>query len=184
MTCIVGIESNSGATLSADSSSVGNHHTRRVNGSKVFSYDNGTICGYTTSFRMGQILEHHVVPPELDRNERDYVIEVLIPEVRRAMKDRGYSEVQNNEEKGGFFLLGIEDKIFKVQRDFSAIRYQEPYFAVGEGAREAYGAISAILNMDNGNIESPKFVAEAAIKAAAKFNSGVKLPITTCQTSA
>jgi len=176
MTCIVGVETDSGALLAGDSASVGSHHTKKTSNSKVFKYDDVQVaCGYTTSFRMGQILEYHLDPPEVGQDERDYLVRVLVPEIRETLEEKGFSKIKNNKEKGGMFLLAVGDKVFKVQGDFSAIRHECPYSSVGLGAREAYGAMAAMKE------DNPKELARRAIEAASEFNTGVELPITTCQ---
>lgn len=179
MTCIVGVETDSRAVLAGDSASVGNYHTRKIQNSKVFKYEDSPLAiGYTTSFRMGQILEYHLDPSEVGGEERRFVIESLIPNIREVLKDKGFSEVVNNKEEGGMFLLAVRDKIFKVQKDFSVISHSQPYSVVGVGSREAYGAMVAMDEND------PVKIAKRAITAASEFNTGVELPSTICQTSA
>jgi len=179
MTCIVGVESDPGAILAGDSACVGNHHTRKSRNSKVLKFDGIELAlGYTTSFRMGQILEHHLCPPDINsESERFYAIDVLLPKIRHVLESKGFTKIKNNRKEGGMFLLAVKNKIFKVQKDFSVIRFDQPFFALGTGAREAYGAMAAMKE------DNPVKLAQRAVKAAAEFNTSVELPVTVCRTT-
>lgn len=104
------------------------------------------LIGYTTSFRMGQLLEHQldVRQPEEHEIALHYMISGFADAVRRLFKDNGFSEVNNNQERGGAFLVGYRGKLYLVQSDFSVLEYSSGIAACGAGEAYALGAMLAL----------------------------------------
>lgn len=180
MTCIVGVETeDGGVVLGGDSAASGNDYTLEASNQKAFFVEDRPMAvGYTSSFRMGQILKRDFEPPEVGPDKFKYVLKEVIPQIRSIMKEGGYSKIKSNREKSGLFLLAVEDKLFKVQGNFSVLDLAKPYTAIGSGFRHAYGSLHTTEGMDL----DPKRRVELAISAAAETQDGVSLPIHTLRT--
>lgn len=111
--------------------------------SKVFSRKNYAF-GFTTSFRMGQLLEHSFMSKDLpDWGKELNLYGSFIQWIRGTLKEGGYSEVQNNVESGGTFLFYNGNSIYRVQDDFSILQSSDGLFAVGSGS---YHALAVMKN--------------------------------------
>jgi len=76
MTCIVGIERTGASFIGGDSAVSDTWTVRQSSVRKVFRKGDYTI-GYTTSFRMGQILEHMIPFPECKEPTEDFMVREL-----------------------------------------------------------------------------------------------------------
>lgn len=176
MTCIVGLETEDGVILGGDSAASGNSHTTSVKNQKVFNIGSQFGVGYTSSFRMGQILKRDFDPRSFDYDGIDdkfnFTIEEVVPMIRKIMKDGGYSKVESNREKGGLFLFAVADELFKIQKDFSVIKPKK-YSAIGSGYKQARGSLYSTEHYN------PEKRVKIAIRAAAESQDGVSLPLNT-----
>ena len=104
MTCIVGVEHNRRVYMGGDSAAVAGWDISQTAERKVFMVGD-FIIGYTTSFRMGQLLEYELRLPEYDGPPNmGYMVTRFVPAVRACLKDGGFTKVENNREEGGLFL--------------------------------------------------------------------------------
>lgn len=152
MTCIVGLEWNNNAVyIGGDSASVSGSHLDKTRLRKVFKvsnqYGNKLIIGYTTSFRMGQLLQYSLKLPKHNKHKSDleYLATDFIYQIRKSFKDGGYSTISQNEEEGGFFLVGYKDTLYKVNSDFHINTSKNGFDAVGSGKKFALGSIYTSL---------------------------------------
>lgn len=182
MTCIVGVADGENVWMGGDSASGGEDGwaIARVVAPKVFPlWIKGTnrrlLIGYTSSFRMGQILEHHLELPEepipVPGLEQRYVIDPLIPLIRAALKEHGYTKIQDNEETGGVFLVGLQGHVFRIDSDFHVRERVDGYEAIGCGAEFALGALWARRNE-----LGPGEAVYNALEAAEHLSGGVVSP--------
>jgi hypothetical protein len=108
---------------------------------KVFN-KKGVLFGFTTSYRFGQVLEHNlqdpVVPLDANGDVYRWLISVLIPDIRRILKDNGY-------EKGGTCLIGVRGQLWEMQDDFSVLRSVCGYGSCGSGYEYAMGSMSTTM---------------------------------------
>jgi len=140
---------------------------------KVFT--NGEfIFGYTSSFRMGQLLEHEFTPPTPYEGEKGmgYMVKRFIPAVRQLMKDGGYQETHNGQEWGGTFLVGYRGQLYEIENDYQVARVRQAYHACGCGQDLALGSLHATEQFDL----SPKERITMALEAASEFSAGVRGP--------
>lgn len=179
MTCIVAISENNKIFMGADSLGT-NYHTALVrNDRKIFKVKN-MLIGFTSSYRMGQILGFSLVPPTHNRsvNTLKYMSTLFIDEVRRVLKDKGYSTVRNNEEIGGTFLVGYKGVIYQIDSDFQVGEASVNYAAVGSGEHLALGSLYT-TDLKNGHINKyikPEDRILGALGAAQEYNPGVREP--------
>jgi ATP-dependent protease HslVU (ClpYQ) peptidase subunit len=178
MTCIVGLveksrRRGSPATvyIGADSASVSGWTSRVTRLPKVFRRG-PFLIGYTTSFRMGQLLEHALkVPAKGDEgDDMRYMVTVFVEQVRQLLKERGVAKIESNAETGGQFLVGYSGRLYSVQSDFQVNEMADGFDAVGSGAEYALGAIAAL----QGTAPIPRL--KRALEVSAHFNMGVSPP--------
>jgi len=145
MTCIIGLEEDGKIYIGGDSASGYPNIVRSTTTQKVFAIE-PFIFGYTSSFRMGQILHYNIdfpIPPESIYNE-EYMVGIFIEIVRKQFKEYGFSKIETNEESGGTFLVGVAGQIWQVESDFQVSRPKDGIFAIGSGSDVALGAMKAL----------------------------------------
>ena len=173
MTCIVGVVESGAVHIGGDSAGVSGWDLTVRSDPKVFILGSFLI-GFTTSFRMGQLLRFGFAPPErpedmpIDR----YMATLFVDAVRACLKDGGLAKVENGVEAGGEFLVGHRGRLFYIGSDFQVGEYASGYIAVGVGDGIAHGALHATQGMD------PKARVLAALAAAEAHNIGVRGPFT------
>lgn len=181
MTCIVAVKTKDGVLMGGDSLGSNGYTGTAYRSPKVFRISPEIVAGYTSSFRMGQLLEHHLTPPLIGNgDELRYAIRELIPRVRDMFKSHGYAHVLNNEESGGVWLLAIRARLFLVQSDYSVLETLYDYDAVGSGQDFAMGAMYALQKT---RAKNPRAFLKAALDAASEFAVGVAPPYSFVKTS-
>ena len=170
MTCIVGIEHEGAVYMGGDSAASSGWDIRTETGPKVFIVGE-FIIGYTSSFRMGQLLQYQLsVKPREQMSDRAYMITVFAEAVRTLLKEHGYARVDNNEETGGIFLVGYHGHLYRVQDDFAVLQSADGFDAVGCGMSYALGALRVLDKAD------PQDVLTKALETAEYFSNGVRGP--------
>ena len=171
MTCVVGLVHNKTVHIGVDSSAVSGWTRRQTKLSKVFR-SGPFLVGYTTSFRMGQLLEHQLVVPTQDDGQSDmgFMVNNFIESVRKLLKERGFAKIESNSESGGQFLVGYRGHLYSIDSDFQVGELEDGFDAVGSGADHALGAMKALPKL------SPTRRIRRALEVAAHFNMGVLPP--------
>jgi ATP-dependent protease HslVU (ClpYQ) peptidase subunit len=177
MTCIIGAKSGHGTILMAGDSaavSVSCHSIMGRSDEKVF-VKGPFVFGYTSSFRMGQLLRYKLTVPEQKKNQEDYeyMVTTFIDAVRECFTEGGYLKKENNKEQGGFFLVGYKGELYYVESDLQIGRPSTPYHATGSGADVALGAVHALWNNTDTN---PEAILREALEASEEFNITVRRP--------
>lgn len=172
MTCIVGIVSNGTVTIAGDSAASDKKSVTIRADSKVFIND-GFLIGFTSSFRMGQLLRYKFIPPNRPKDpallER-YMVSDFIDAVRTCLKDGGYASKVNDEEIGGIFLVGVDGRLFKIESDYQVSEMADRYDACGSGQSVALGSLFSTVGQPvDARIKT-------ALDAASKFSIGVSAP--------
>jgi len=175
MTCIVGLRNDKGVILAGDSAGVEGFNVTIRKDSKVFKVNN-ILIGYTSSFRMGQIIRYHLdITYSGDEDEYDWMVTVFIPHIRKILQEHGFTKINNNEESGGVFLVGINNRLFIVESDFQVGESNLVYESVGCGEKYAKGYIYAALGNIN-NTRTEEQIVEGALYCATNFSAGVRPP--------
>jgi len=182
MTCIVGYidRANDTVHLGGDSAGVAGLSITIRKDPKVFK--NGPfIMGFTTSFRMGQLLmSSKFKPPKQKKSQNDYEFMVtdFIDEVRRCFKDGGYiQKFDDGDEKGGTFLVGYKGELYEIDSDFQVGIPADEYSSVGCGEDLAKGAMFTLSQLEIDGI-TPEEILGTALNAASHFSGGVEPPYT------
>jgi len=173
MTCIVGWIGKDRVYVGGDSARAEGWQVRQTSINKVLKKEN-FLFGYTTSFRMGQIIQHHVKLPERKKLQPilDYLVVDLIEAIRKQLTEKGFTKKQDNRETGGSFIIGCSEGIFRVDADFQVNSASDGLEAVGCGEDYALGAMKALNNV------SDKQRIQRALETAAYFCGGVLPPFT------
>lgn len=172
MTCIVGLEHEDSVYIGGDSVGIDSRYDLSiVSEPKVFKVED-FLVGYTTSFRMGQLLQYNlsVEPQRPNTRDLDYLVSAVIPAFRVVLKDGGFLKIEHNVETSGLFLIGYKGLLYRTQSDFSVLRHRNGLDAVGCGAAYAIGALAAL------DEEEPKKRIVRALKVAGLFSAGVRGP--------
>lgn len=147
MTCIIGyIDENGIGHMAGDTAgtSVGSHY--RVDNVHAKVFRNGEmLIGYTTSFRMGQILEHDFVAPERNDGLTDYqyMVKQVVPAIRKAFVEGNYMGKEDKD--GGTFLIIYRGKLFVLQDDFSVFERPRNFDSCGSGFIASNTAFETML---------------------------------------
>jgi len=168
VTCIIGVAEEHAVWMGADSASSAGWTGRISCLPKVFRVGKFLI-GYTTSFRMGQILQHHlsVRAQKVDESDAEYMVCGFAEAVRSCLKEHGFAKIENNVETGGQFLVGYKGRLYVVDTDFQVNIHADNFDAVGCGAQYALGAMQALSD------KSPEERILTALEISAKFSNGV-----------
>ncbi len=183
MTCVVGVIGEDGCiVIGADSAACSTQDIRIRKDPKVFRLpiDNPSgemVIGYTSSFRMGQLLRFNLKIPV--RHETDlfaWMVSSFVPAARKCLKDGGYMEVENNKEEGGHFVVGIEGRLFLVEEDMQVGETHDSFVATGCGQDYAMGAFADQECRDTAGSEDLESRALIALRAAERFSAKVGAP--------
>lgn len=174
MTCIVGLESEGRVWLGGDRAAVDqSHFLTHCEQPKVFRRA-GLVFGYTSSFRMGQLLQYRLAVPDIpdDQPIDEYMATSFIDAVRNCLKDGGYTKVDCSRETIGTFLVGVRGHLYVVDDDYNVRRDNGGFNAVGSGLSVALGSLhsTAKLRMH------PRERIGMALEAASTFVTSVRGP--------
>lgn len=173
MTCIVALKVDGGVLMGADSAGVSGWGLNVRKDPKIYEVGE-FIFGFTSSFRMGQILGYKFNPPSHKENMTnfEYMVSLFVDELRTCLKEHGYSRNNNGEDQGGTFLVGYRGDIFCLQDDYQVAEIAHPYHAVGCGQDIALGSLWSTEYVEISDTER----VEMALQAAETFSAGVRGP--------
>jgi len=171
MTCIVGVVEDGKVWIGGDSAGIDGYHLVIRSDPKVFRNGEFTI-GYTSSFRMGQLLAHAFQPPKrhADQDVFAYMVTSFVNALRDCFKDGGYAGKQNEREEGGTFLVGYEGRLFEIESDYQVGEALDGYAACGCGRSIAMGALCVTKG------DRPAERVRVALEASEHHNAGVRGP--------
>jgi len=173
MTCIAGIVEEGKIYMGADSAGVDlttYSITYRAD-QKIFIKNNKMLFGFTTSFRMGQLLRYALkIPQHPDTmDDMTYLTTRFIDAVRKCLKTGGYQTKKDDVETGGTFVLGYKSNLYEIYDDYQVALPMDHILAIGCGADFALGS----LHTSTGK---PLERLKMALEAAAHFSIGVAPP--------
>jgi ATP-dependent protease HslVU (ClpYQ) peptidase subunit len=171
VTCIVGLVDNGKVYIGGDSAGVAGLKLAVRADQKVF-HNGPMIFGFTTSFRMGQLLRYAFTVPDHDpRVDVDrYMVTTFVDALRTCLKAGGFAKKTNEEESAGTFLVGYQGRLFRVEEDYQVGFNVVGFDAVGCGEQIAQGALYA----SQGNPAQERV--KQALEAAEYFSAGVRQP--------
>ncbi len=171
MTCIVGIETPDGVLIGADSIAVAGW-TANIRGAaepKLFRLRE-YIIGFTSSYRMGDLLRYHltIASPPKTRLHRHMVVNV-VPAIRACLKDGGFATTKDGAEVGGAFLVGVRGRVYLISQDYQVDRSTYGYNVTGM-TDQALGSLASTEG------EEPRARIRKALEAAERHSIGVRRP--------
>jgi ATP-dependent protease HslVU (ClpYQ) peptidase subunit len=176
VTCIVGLRHRGHVYLGGDSAGVAGMSLTVRADEKVFR-TGPYVMGFTTSFRMGQLLRYKLEPPAPTEGLDRFMVTTFVDAVRSCLSDGGWLKKESSKEEGGTFLVGVAGELFAVYSDFQVGRAADEYDAVGCGADLAKGAMHAT----RGRAARHRLL--GALSAAAHHSGGVVEPFTVVRTA-
>jgi len=175
MTCIAAVKVKDSIWVGGDSAGVSESALTIRKDSKVFRNGNFLI-GFTSSFRMGQILRYKLKNPKHIESITpvEYLNTIWIDEVRNTFKTEGYSDITSNVESGGCFIGAYKGVLFSVHSDFQIAIPALDFEAVGSGGEIAKGSLytQKVLNKN----KDGKSMVKLALQSAEKMNAYVRKP--------
>ncbi len=171
MTCIVGWIENGTVWMGGDSAGVGGYSLTVRADAKVFR--NGPMLfGFTSSFRMGDLLRYALKIPDHDPRIDDtkYMATTFVDAVRECLKAGGYATKTNEVETGGLFMVGYKGQLWRIDNDYQVGRAADGYEAIGCGFELAQGAMFASTHL------AGRERIETALAAAERWSAGVRGP--------
>ncbi len=172
MTCIVGIAHKGTVYIGGDSAGVDGRLGLTVRADRKVFINDEYVMGFTSSFRMGQLLNHALAIPSRhpDTDLEKFLVTDFVDAVRNCLKTGGYATRENEAESGGTFLVGVEGRLFTVHDDYQVGENVDGYAACGCGEDIALGSLHSTVG------QPPKKRIEMALKAAERFSGGVRAP--------
>jgi ATP-dependent protease HslVU (ClpYQ) peptidase subunit len=170
MTCIVGLSTKGKVFIGGDSAGVSGWNLEVRKDSKVFR--NGSfVFGFTSSFRMGQLLRYKFEAPEINTDDiYKYMVTSFVDSIRDCFKGGGYASKEKEQESGGVFLVGLKDRLFEVDSDYQVGESLNGIASCGCGDQIAKGSLFSSRG------KSPEARVRTALEAAESFSAGVRGP--------
>ncbi len=145
MTSILGLEENGTVYIGCDSMGAQEDYYFQVAERKLF-HNGKMLFGYTSSFRMGQLLKYALEMPVHERGESDmhYLVTKFSTAVRSLFDTHGFlGKKDNQSEFGGDFLIGYHSHLYHFASDFCVLRSKQGILGVGAGGATACAALLA-----------------------------------------
>lgn len=177
MTCIVGYidKQNKMMYMGGDSAGVGDLSLRIRKDEKVFKKDE-MLIGYTSSFRMGQLLRYKLeIPKCILNNIYEYMCTDFIDAVRKCLKENGYLSIKENNERIGTFLVAFKGKLFYIEDDLQVGEVAYNFNSCGCGEDYAMASLRTLDNYSEKVYDGLELVT-TALKVAQDFSGGVREP--------
>jgi ATP-dependent protease HslVU (ClpYQ) peptidase subunit len=171
MTAIVGLVQNGSVYIGGDSAGSNTWQMSIRSDAKVF-HNGPYLMGFTTSFRMGQLIRYGLTPPRPKGDLDQFMATTFIDAIRDCLKAGGWARKENEREEGGTFLVGVRGRLFTVYDDYQVAQTADGYAAVGSGDDSALGALFATAHTELG----PRKRVLLALAAAERFSAGVRAP--------
>lgn len=179
MTAVVGLVHGGRVHLGADSAGVAGWSMTVRADEKVFR--NGPfVMGFTTSFRMGQLLRYAFEAPLPTGDLARFMATGFIDGVRECLKTGGWATKSSEQESGGNFLVGVGGRLFEIGSDYQVGEPADGIAAVGCGFEIALGSL---YTSGQGGWPVKRRI-RVALETAERFSAGVRGPYAFISTKA
>ena len=172
MTCIVGYVEGSKVYIGGDSAGVSGYNVSTRGDSKVF-HNGDMLFGFTSSFRMGQLLRYSLEIPRCETWDIERFMCVdFVNAIRKCFTAGGFASLENGEEYGGTFLVGFRNRLWRIDSDYQVGWNELGYEALGCGEEFALGALAALECLTGLEITTDERIT-IALQAADTHSGGV-----------
>jgi ATP-dependent protease HslVU (ClpYQ) peptidase subunit len=179
VTCIAGVVHGGQVFIGGDSAGVGPGWDLTVRADEKVFQNGAFLFGFTTSFRMGQLLRYVLTPPiphegqDVDR----FMVGDFVNAVRTCLKDGGFATKDKEQEGGGTFLIGYRGRLYVIHDDYQVARPVNAYAAAGSGNSFALGSLFSTEG------QPPEERVRTALSAAEAHSAGVRGPFLVLSTA-
>jgi len=173
MTCIIGfVDKNKDIYLGGDSAGTNKNHDLDIRKDEKIFKKGEMVFGFTSSFRMGQLLRFRLdIPKHPNKmSSYEYICTLLMDRIRRCLKNGGFAKVSNDVEEIGEFIIGYRGKIYHVYSDLQVAMVKDNYDSCGCGKLMALGSLAT------NESKIPKIIVLKALEVAEKFSGAVRRP--------
>lgn len=181
MTCIIGyLDKKNKCTYIGCDSLGSNGYTKTVEHQpKIFRNEifENVVMGSTSTFRHIDLLKYSKeLFDEIDKYKdvkinHKYMVTKFIPKVHTLFENGIFDEDSKN--KGANFIVGVEDKLFEIQNDYSVLQPELGFCSVGCGESIAMGSLITTKDDDNMSIQDK---ITKALESAEMYSCGVQRP--------
>lgn len=174
MTTIIGIETDEGVLLGADSAmSVSDTLTIEARIEKLWRPTTTVVIGYAGPWRTGQVLKYHLsLHRLLNPDDPEKWCAVDLADSIQVALERG--SVENDGDWG--LLVGIKDQLFIYGADLSGVRCIQKWAVIGSGDKAALGSLYTTECINNFAFENDESLMTEEVRvilalgAAASFD--------------
>lgn len=172
MTAIAGFVHENKVYIGGDSAGVGGDYSLTVRSDQKVFKNGNFLFGFTTSFRMGQLLRYSFTPPTPKEGQDvyEYMVTSFVNGLRDCLKTGGFAEREKDAESGGTFLVGYRGRLFKIESDYQVGEPVDGYDACGCGQQIAVGVLFATKGM------LPDERMKLVLEATERHSAGVRGP--------
>lgn len=181
MTAIAAVRTKTNVVMGADSAGMntGSYSLYIRRDKKIFRVG-PFVIGYTTSFRMGQLLRFGSGDLSLDRlkpagDGLAFMVRAFVPRMREILKNEGFMTVKDNVERGGQFLVAYGRRLFTIHGDLQVEELHEDYAACGCAEGVIWGSLYSTDGDPHGRVR-------LALEAAEHHSGGVRRPFVLMET--
>jgi len=135
------------------------------------------LIGFTSSYRMGQILRHKTTLPKLlpklaahATSGHKHIVKV-IDSLSESLFENNYTVEKDNRRYGGEFIISWSGRLYIVESDFQYHMPLTPYCCIGAGEAYGLGAMHA-----SNKSHTPEESILHALRAASEFSCFVAPP--------
>lgn len=171
MTAIVAIAEKGKVWVGGDSAGVESSYRLVLRKDEKVFINGDLIFGFTSSFRMGQLLRYSFKPPEHPAgiSNREFMHTVFINAVRECLKSGGYAKLESGQESGGTFIVGYKGSLYCVHSDFQVAEPRDNFACVGCGDELCLGSLCSTKG-------KPEVRIRTALRIAERYSAGVRGP--------
>jgi hypothetical protein len=177
VTCIAGITDKKKVWLMGDSAGIDVNYGKMIHSEEKVWVSGQYVLGFTTSFRMGQILKTIVFPDPPLEDLLSFMTGSFVDYARNALLKGGFAQINKGQESGGVFMVGVLGRLFVIHSDYQVQEVLE-HAAIGSGKDLALGSL---LTTQTAKM-TPEGRLRWALHCAATYNAGVGPPYKMVQT--
>jgi ATP-dependent protease HslVU (ClpYQ) peptidase subunit len=174
MTCVIGLHTDDGIWIGADSAGSTEYGARTLRADLKVHQNGEMLMGFCGSYRLGQILKFMKISAQPEgMDDFEYMVTMFVEDCREALKRGGVTWIEKNtEELAGSFMVGYRNGLYEIGSDFQVGISTKDYVCIGSGEEYAYGAMAILKDTEPDPVKQIK----TALKVAADHNAFVAAP--------